>query len=204
MSLSECDPQDQTFVTEIDHPYFPLPVGHRVELEGGGLSVRITVLDETRTIAGVETQVVEEYEAIDGKVVEISTNFFAQTSGGTVCYFGEEVDIYDENGDVTSHSGSWTADGEGFLPGIFMPPSLKVGQAFRQEVAPGIAEDQAKVESLGDVTEVPAGTFEDTAVLHDRNPLDGSEDTKVYARGIGLIVDEAAQLTKYTSTAAAP
>ena len=85
-----------------------------------------------------------------------------------------------------------------------MPASLKVGQAFRQEVAPGIAEDQAKVESLGDVTEVPAGTFEDTAVMHDRNPLDGSEDTKVYARGIGLIVDEAAQLTKYTSTAAAP
>jgi hypothetical protein len=31
----------------------------------------------------------------------------------------------------------------------------------------------------------------------DRNPLDGSEDTKVYARDIGLIVDEAVLMTGF-------
>ena len=79
-----------------------------------------------------------------------------------------------------------------------MPASLAVGQAFQQEIAPGIAEDQAKVIALGESTDVPAGSYSDTATLLDRNPLDGGEGTKVYARGIGLIVDEAAQLTSYS------
>jgi hypothetical protein len=91
------------------------------------------------------------------------------------------------------------ADGEDFKPGIFMPAKLEVGQAFPQEVAPGVAEDQTKLVALGESVEVPAGTFDDTATFEDRNPLDGSQDTKVYARGIGLIIDEAAELTEYTA-----
>jgi hypothetical protein len=80
-----------------------------------------------------------------------------------------------------------------------MPTTLEVGLAFQQEVAPGIAEDQAKVIALGEATEVPAGTFEETATMRDGSPLDGSSGEKVYARGIGLIVDGAARLTRYSS-----
>lgn len=203
MSTAVCDGDPATFTTEIDNPFFPLPVGHRVVLEGdeGGaaLLVRITVLDELETIAGVETRVVEEFESKDGTVVEVSRNFFAQADDGTVCYFGEDVDIYDTAGSVTSHSGEWRA-GEGEnRPGVFMPPSLEVGQAFAQEIAPGIAEDQARVTALAEPTETPAGTFEDTATLLDRNPLDGGQGEKVYARGIGLIVDGPARLTSTTA-----
>lgn len=205
-NLSEtavCDPATGGFSTEIDNPFFPLPIGHRVVLEGEEgsthLVVRVTSLDETETVAGVETRVVEEFESKDGKVVEISRNFFAQASDGTVCYFGEDVDIYDGSGDVTSHAGEWRAgDGEN-RPGVFMPPQLEVGQAFQQEVAPGIAEDQAMVIALGQRTEVPAGTFEETATLEDASPLDGSKGIKVYAEGIGLIVDGPAELTEYPS-----
>ena len=167
-------------------------------MRGNGLLVRITVLDEIETVAGVDTRVVEEYEAADGRVLEISRNFFAQAQDETVCYFGEEVDIYDENGEVTSHAGAWRAGG-GNAPGIFMPSSPQVGRAFHQETVPGIAEDQSKVVALGERTEVPAGTFEDTVTMLDRNPLDGSEDTKVYARDIGLIVDEAVLMTRFVS-----
>ena len=138
-------------------------MGRQIELRGNGLLVRMTVLDEIETVAGVDTRVVEEYEAADGRVIEISRNYFAQAQDGTVCYFGEEVDIYDENGEVTSHAGAWRAGG-GNVPGIFMPSSPQVGQAFHQEIAPGIAEDQAKVVALGEVTEVPGGTFEDTVI----------------------------------------
>ena len=80
-----------------------------------------------------------------------------------------------------------------------MAPSPQVGQACQQEVAPGVAEDQAKVIALGELTEVPAGAFRDTATLRDRDALHGGEDTKVYARGIGLIVDEAARMTSYST-----
>jgi hypothetical protein len=203
MDIGVCDPDTATFTKEIDNPFFPLPVGHQIVLQGSesgtDLLVRITVLDEVETVAGVRTRVVEEYEAENGRVVEISRNFFAQTKSGTVCYFGEDVDIFDAEGNVTSNAGAWRADGDRFVPGIFMPATLEVGQAFQQEIAPGVAEDQAKVIELGDSTEVPAGIFDNTATLLDRNPLDGSEGTKVYARGIGLIVDEAARMTMYTT-----
>jgi len=202
MDISVCDPDTGSFTTEIDNPYLPLLAGHQVVLQGKefgrDLLVRVTVLDEVETVAGVQTRVVEEYEAKDGRVVEISRNYFAQNQDGTVCYFGEGVDIFDENGDVTSHAGAWRADGDRFLPGIFMPGSLRVGQAFQQEIAPGVAEDQAKVVALGERTLVPAGTFDDTVSMLDRNPLDGSQDVKIYARGIGLIVDETAKMTTYS------
>jgi hypothetical protein len=205
-STESCDPRAGGFSLDIDNEFFPLPVGHRVTLEGdegsAHLVVRITSLDETETVAGVETRVVEEFESKDGNVVETSRNFFAQAADGTVCYFGEDVDIYDGAGNVTSHSGSWRAGVDANRPGIFMLPSLEVGIAFQQEIAPGIAEDQAQVIAVGERTEVPAGTFEDTATLRDGSPLDGSTGDKVYARGIGLIVDGPARLTRYSSPSA--
>jgi hypothetical protein len=205
-SGGSCDPAAGNFSLDLDNPYFPLPVGHRVVLEGEEgsthLLVRITSLDETEIVAGIEARIVEEFESKDGRVVEISRNFFAQAQDGTVCYFGEDVDIYDGAGNVTSHSGAWRAGVGENQPGIFMPASVKVGQAFRQEIAPGIAEDQSKVIALGEAIDVPAGTFENTATLRDGSPLDGSSGEKVYARGIGLIVDGPARLTRYSSPSA--
>ena len=201
-----CDPDATTFTVDIDNPFFPLPVGQQVVLEGEEdgqhLLVRITALDEIETVVGVRTRVIEEYEAKDGRVVEVSRNFFAQAQDGTVCYFGENVDIYDGAGNVTSHSGSWRAGVDANRPGIFMLPSLEVGIAFQQEIAPGIAEDQSQVIAVGEQTEVPAGTFEDTATLRDGSPLDGGTGDKIYARGIGLIVDGPARLTRYSSPSA--
>jgi hypothetical protein len=202
-STESCDPRAGGFSLDIDNEFFPLPVEHQVVLEGeeGGahLVVRITVLDEIETVVGVRTRVIEEYESKDGRVVEVSRNFFAQAQDGTVCYFGENVDIYDGAGNVTAHSGSWRAGVDANRPGIFMLPSLEVGVAFQQEIAPGIAEDQSQVIAVGERTEVPAGTFEDTATLRDGSPLDGGTGDKIYARGIGLIVDGSARLTRYSS-----
>ena len=62
MGVGACDPSE-TFSTDIDNPYLPLPPGQRIELRGNGLLVRITVLEEIETVAGVDTRVVEEYEA---------------------------------------------------------------------------------------------------------------------------------------------
>lgn len=45
------------------------------------------------------------------------------------------------------------------------------------------------------MTEVPAGTFTDTLTIVDRNPLDGDQGTKVYAHGVGLIIDGPSELT---------
>ena len=130
-------------------------------------------------------------------VIEISRNYYAQTEQGTVCYFGEDVDIFNEDGTLT-HEGAWRADDPGNAPGIFMPAEPEVGMTFAQESAPGIAEDEATILRSGRTVTVPAGTFTDTITVRDLNPLDGGKGTKVYARGVGLIEDGPLQLVCVT------
>jgi hypothetical protein len=214
LDLSLCAPGKNRFTTTVDNSFFPLPAGQRWTLagreHGESLGLRISVLDATESFfrghKQVTTRVVEEYEwgdtngngRIDGREdpIEISRNYFAQTQAGTVCYFGEVVDIY-EGGVVVSHSGSWRADARGHAPGIFMPVKPRVGMKFQQEVAPGIALDEATIVASSRKTKVPAGTFKNTITVRDRNPLDGSTGLKVYAEDIGLIVDGSVKFIRY-------
>ncbi len=208
-----CAPGKNTFTLAIDNSYFPLPVGRRWVFtgseNGSGVGLRITVLNVTKSLfrgpKRVTTRVIEEREWADanrnGRVdsgedlIEVSRNYFAQTQRGTVCYFGEVVDIYD-GGVVASHGGSWRADARGNAPGIYMPARPKVGMKFEQEIAPGVAEDTATVIASGVRTKVPAGTFRDTILLRDRNPLDGSTGEKTYAPGVGLVIDGPVRLIR--------
>jgi hypothetical protein len=99
LDISVCDPGAGPFSLTIDNPFMPLTVGKVSVLEGneGSTAVHlgITVLNEKEIITGVETRVVEERETHDGVLVEVSRNFFVQSPDGTVCYFGEDVDMYD-------------------------------------------------------------------------------------------------------------
>lgn len=201
LSIAVCDPSAGPFSLLIDNPFFPLFVGDELVLEGEEdgtfLEIIITVLDETEVVAGVTTRVVEEAEFEDGEVVEISRNFFAQAPDGTVCYFGEDVDDF-EDGVIVGHGGEWRAGENGNLPGIIMPGNPQVGQVFQQEAAPGIAEDQAEIVALGETITVPAGTFNDTLSSLDCNPMEnGAMDDKVYVDGIGLAIDADAELVSF-------
>jgi hypothetical protein len=214
LDLALCAPRQNTFTLEIDNTYFPLEVGqvwvYQGNEQGQTIGLWITVLNETEDFYSgrrtVTTRVVEELEWEDANanglvdadetLIEISRNFYAQTQDGTVCYFGEDVDIY-EGGVVVSHEGAWRADDRGNAPGIFMPADPQPGMTYQQEVAPGIAEDTATVIRRGRTVMVPAGTFDDTITVRDFNPLDGSRGTKVYAPGVGLIVDGPLDLISY-------
>jgi hypothetical protein len=212
-----CSPTGNTFSTTIDNVYFPLQVDQQWVYQGkeagDTIGLQITVLDQTETFykgrRSVETRVVEELEWVDAnangvldggeepeELIEVSRNFFAQTTQGTVCYFGETVDIY-EGGVIVSHEGSWRADARGNAPGIFMPASPEEGMTFQQEIAPGVAEDQATIVRTGRTVTVPVDTFENTIQVRDFNPLDGSRGTKVYAPGVGLISDDSLDLIRY-------
>lgn len=202
LDLSVCDPGGGPFTLEIDNPFFPLVVGSQLILEGvddEGTEIRIvtTVLDETEEVAGVMTRVVEEDEFEDDERVETSRNFFAQAPDGTVCYFGEEVNDF-EDGVIVDNSGEWRAGEDGAVPGIIMPADPQVGDVFSQEGAPGVAEDQAEIIAEGETFNVEAGTFTDTLRTEDCNPLEeDSIDEKVYFSGIGLAIDEDAELVSF-------
>ena len=167
--------------------------------------MQITVLNKKEKVAGVVTRVVEELEWVDTNLdgliqededlIEVSRNYFAKTEEGTVCYFGEDVDIY-EDGEIVSHEGAWRADEDDNASGIFMPADLKPGDEFPQEVASGIAEDRAKIIGSGP-DEVPAGSFAETLRLREFNPLEGDKDCKVYARDVGIIRDATLELKSY-------
>jgi hypothetical protein len=207
-----CSP-NQTFTLTINNPYFPLEVGQQWvyvgKEQGETIGLQITVLDETERLypgrQAITTRVVEEVEWLDENadgvidpnepLIEVSRNFFAQTQDGTVCYFGEEVDIY-EDGEIVSHEGAWRADDRGNAPGIYMPAEPQPGMTFQQEIAPGVAEDTATILRFGTVR-VPAGTFTNAITVRDFNPLDGSRGTKVYAPGVGLVDDDGLQLIRY-------
>jgi hypothetical protein len=80
-----------------------------------------TVLNETKTVDGVECRVVEERETKDGKLVEVSRNYFAiGKRTNSVYYFGEDVDIYKDD-KVVSHEGAWLAGKNGARFGLMMP-----------------------------------------------------------------------------------
>jgi hypothetical protein len=192
-NLSSCNLQ-----TKGRNEYFVLEPGFRLELEGDGEKLHITVLDETKKIAGVETRVVEEREWKDGELYEVSRNFFAiceQTKD--VFYFGEEVDFY-KKGKVTHHDGTWLAGEKGNRPGLIMPGKPQVRMRYYQEIAPGVAMDRAEVMSLDETCKTPAGTFKRCLRVRETTPLEllASED-KYHAPGIGLVRDADLRLVKY-------
>ena len=223
LPLSHCAPAQNTFTLNITNPYFPLPVGatwvYTGKEQGQNIGLEITVLNQTETFRfgggqNVTTRVVRETEwadtnangviDADEQLIEVSRNYFAQTligpAPGTVCYFGENVDIF-EDGEIVGHEGAWRADGRrglpGSAPGIFMPAAPAPEMMFQQEVAPGVAEDQATILRTGTAT-LPDGRVVNTITVRDFNPLDNSRGTKVYGQGVGLIVDGPLRLLSVT------
>jgi hypothetical protein len=217
LSPQRCEPGLHTFSININNPFFPLPPDQRWVLVGkegpNNIGLRITVLQGTATFYPgtshpIETRRVQEteWEDDDGDgridrgefVIETSINYFAQTEQGTVCYFGEDVNIFHPGG-PPSHEGAWRADAPGNGPGIIMPAEsdVEVGVTYKQENAPGVAEDTATITAVGRTVKTPAETFTDTIKTRDVNPLDGSKGTKAYARDVGLIQDDVLLLLRF-------
>jgi len=192
------DPDD--FSTTIDNPLFPLSNLETKVFEGQETdpdtdetltaSLISTVLPRSAHVAGIDVLVLEESAYEDDELIERALDFFAQHKDGTVYYFGEKVDNY-EDGKVVDHDGSWLAGKDGAEPGIIMPANPIVGQVFKQENAPGVAEDQAEILALSVSISTPAGDFTGCVKTEDTSPLDpGVADLKWYCPDIGLVRDE--------------
>jgi hypothetical protein len=198
----------EDFASTGRNDYFILEPGYQHVYEGkedgkpGKLIV--SVLDETRTVDGVETRVVEEREWSDGKLAEVSRNFFAiDKSTNDVYYFGEDVDEY-KDGKLSGHGGSWEAGKKGAHYGMFMPAKPEVGQKFYQELAPKEAMDRFEIASTSEKVKVPAGEFENCVKTKETTPLEpDSTEYKLFAPKVGLIVDGGLKLVKHGPHAAA-
>lgn len=180
------------------NPYFVLEPGYAIVLEKGGERVVKTVLNETRMVDGVETRVLEERETKDGALVEVSRNFLAiSEKSKDVFYFGEEVDMY-KSGKITGHEGAWLSGVKGAKFGLMMPGEPRVNAAYYQEIAPGVAMDRAVIVSVTDEFRSPAGAFSKCVKTEETSPLEpGAKEFKVYAPGIGQVLDGDLVLVRY-------
>ena len=194
-----CASRPDGFSLESSNRYFPIEVGRSWLLEGESdgelVAVLIRVLDRTELVARVWTRVIEEREWVDGALAEVSRNYVVEAYDGTVCYFGEDVDVY-EDGRVVSHEGSWRADVGTSMPGILMPADPRVGTGFYMERSRGVAEDQGFVVE-SEPASVPAGNFSETVTIEEYDPFDDSVDIKVYGDGVGLLIDEELELLRF-------
>jgi hypothetical protein len=179
------------FVDRIDNPYLPLLPGTRWVYEGGSGRRKertvVTVLDDRRLVMGIRAVVVRDVVSLRDQLIEDTYDWFAQDRAGNVWYLGEKVKNY-RNGKLVDSRGSWEAGVDGALPGIVMPASPRVGDAYRQEYYPGEAEDMFEIIHVGRRAVVPAGNFSDVLVTKDWNPLEPKViEQKSYARGVGMI-----------------
>jgi hypothetical protein len=188
---SNLNPAD--FSTQIDNPYWPMPVGARWEVrvtnpEGELLNEVITVENRTRKIAdGVTARVVHDVVYTHGKATEITDDWYAQDNDGNIWYFGEDTaSIHNGKKDT---SGSFEAGRDGADAGIAMPAHPEVGLTYREEYYAGHAEDRTKVLALDQQVQAPAGHFTGAILTDDTSPIEPTvSEYKLYARGVGPVV----------------
>jgi hypothetical protein len=109
----------------IDNTFFPFEPGGLKVFTGSDHGTKTKAIDNylttTRTFKlngkNVPCRIMVEEAYEDGELVERSFNYFAQADDGTVYYFGEVVDNY-ENGVIVDHDGSW------LVGGATLPPIL--------------------------------------------------------------------------------
>jgi hypothetical protein len=184
------------FSAVIDNPYFPLPVGrtllYRGIKDGQTQEDRVTVTDRTKTVAeGITARVVTDVATHDGNLLEKTSDWYAQDKQGNVWYVGEDTAAYGPNGKVDT-SGSWEAGVHDAEPGLIMEADPQIPDAYRQEFLVGQAEDTAWIVDRGGAVTVPAGTFKNVLTSLEATRLEpGAYDQKVYAPGIGIVLEQA-------------
>jgi len=179
--------------TTINNPYFPLVPGtvfvYQETKNGHSEHDEVFVTRDTKKILGVTCVVVRETVSIGGQVTEDTFDWYAQDKYGNVWYMGEDAKQY-KNG-VVDTSGSWQAGVDGALPGYIMEAHPQVGDAYRQEYYPGVAEDMAQVLSLTASVSVPYGSWQGNALqTKEWSPLEPNViEQKYYAPGVGMVRD---------------
>ncbi len=180
-------------------PFFRYRIRLYEQVKGSGdLHVIDVFLGETRVFewngAMVECAVLQEWEVDAGEVVEISINYFAQADDGSVYYFGETVDKY-EDGVIVGHGGSWLVGGPeagdpsetvtADDPTLFMPADPEVGDQWKAEDLPDFdIEEFDEVVKIVKKLKVPAGKFKKVLKVKEETPDVGF---KWYAPGLGFI-----------------
>ncbi len=175
-------------------PHFKLVYRNRTEID------TVVVLNEIKNIDGVRTRVVEDRVTLNGKLSELTRDFYAEDRvSHDVYYLGEDVNEY-RDGKLVGHSGSWRSGQKGAHFGLVMPANARVGMRFYQEYARHSGMDRAEIIAIDSVASTAAGTFLGCIMMRETNPLEPSAiEIKYYAPNIGVVKDADSQLIYHSS-----
>ena len=176
--------------TSIDNPLFPIGELESALLMGTvddlPFRVEVTLLPITKTIEWngqrVETLVSQYTAYLDGRIMEVALDWYAQADDGSVWYFGEDVFNY-ENGVVADTHGTWIAGQEG-PAGMIMPGKPQVGDVYRPENLPGVVFEEVTVKDTGVTVDGPVGPVRDAIVVTELH-ADGTTEDKTFAPRYG-------------------
>jgi hypothetical protein len=182
--------------TDITNPFMPLQPGRRwitdgVTIEDGERiphRITFTVTDLTKRIDGVVTRVVWIEDFSDGALVEKEIAFYAQDDDGTVWYFGEHPEEYEDGEFVAAPT--WIAGLDDARPGIKMfADPLSHTQTYYQGWGPAVDwNDYGRVDEVVQEDCVTFGCYKNVvrfAESSDGEP--GIYQLKSYAPDIGEI-----------------
>jgi hypothetical protein len=193
------DPAD--FGGPIDNPYLPLEPGTVFRYRGVGDDGRtrelniVRVTHRKKRIMGIDAFVVLDRVWAGGKPEERTRDWYAQDRPGNVWYLGEASFNY-EHGHWVKDDGSWTAGVGNGKPGVIMLAHPRRGDAYRQEFSPGHAVDQAKVLGRVGPVDTPFRSFSRTLLTREYSTIDKQYEKKWYARGVGVIQEDAITQSK--------
>jgi len=188
-------PPPQDFVSTVDNKYFPLVPGAKYKYKGvteDGTEIdRVTVISSYhKTIAGITATVVLDRVFTDGELTERTHDWYAQDKDGIVWYLGEDTKEY-EDGKIVSTEGSFEHGKNGAKAGVIMKNEYEVGDNYAQEISPGNAEDEARIEAVGVLIHTPAGNFTDGLKTSEFTDLEPNvAEVKYYAPGVGSVLEE--------------
>ncbi|MEQ8859968.1 MAG: hypothetical protein RIC56_15095 [Pseudomonadales bacterium] len=185
------------------NPYWPLNAGHTHVIVGEGEVTVVAATDEVREVGGLPCRVIrdlvfeesEEDGEVEYEAVEVTQDWYAQTTDGDTVYCGENT--YEiEDGLIDNTDGSFANGTDRALAGYLVRAMPIVGDGDRQEMATDEAEDYVRYESLagepsedegGDDMAYPCnGTCLKTFEVNPRDP--GQAEYKYYLAGTGFVL----------------
>ena len=190
--------------TQITHPYLPLASFQKAVFEGkeGGKAMRVVrtrrTTQKTFLIDGkrVAPLVIEDRDFEAGKLKEVTLDYFAQDDAGTVYYLGEDVDNY-RGGKIVGHEGAWLYGKGKAALGVLLPANPKVGDKYQSENVPNVTTEDDEVVSVSETVTTPTGTYQNCLKVKE-TLSDGGIEYKVYAKGVGMVVDDTLRLVTQT------
>lgn len=194
--FAELDVANFSNPTVIDNVWMPYTPGAQWVISGDTIEggeriphrITFTVTDLTKEIAGVRTVVTTIEDISDGQLVEKEIAFYAQDDDGTVWYFGEHPEEFEDGEFVKAPT--WLAGFEEARAGIKMVAEPQLGmQTYYQGWAPAVEwSDFGRPDAIALEDCVKLGCYTD--VLRVAESSDGEEgifQLKSYARGVGEI-----------------